>query len=206
MNTRLLLLFTCVALLSNCKSATEPGPVYHYMPLTIGSHWHYFDGTNNYTRTVVNDTTMNGKVYAVVVQTPKYQFPQRNPDSVWYYRADGNNVYVLLPDTTNTLKECMFINSSQGAAGSYNTLTFIGTTERFVTHVNYSVTMQNFQDTVSGKIYSNVLRERIQSDIFHPGSITISTQGDYYYADGVGLIDQIVSGDLTMVLIDYEIK
>ncbi len=206
MNTRFVFLVFSLALLLSCKSATEPGPVYDFQPMKVGSHWLYNGGGKNYTRTVVGDTTVNGKVYAVIVQDPPYKFTHRNLDSVWYYRKDGNTIYVLLSDSMNVLKECTYINPSSGASGSYYTLTFIGASERKVTRVSYSVTRLDFPDTVNGRAYPHVLKQRITSEVLTPGSISEVTQGDYYFADGVGLIDQIVSNGLTMELTDYEIK
>ena len=200
----ILTLVVCVAL-AGCSSPSSPGPVYNYFPLSVGSNWNYFDGTKTYVRTIVGDTTIKGRSYAVLLQNPKSQYAQRLPDSVWYLRKDGNNVYNLLPDTSGGFTECLFINASAGTSGSYATLTAIGS-ERLVTKTNYLVKQQNFRDTVDSKIYQNVILEHIRSEILHPGSISVVTEGDYYFADGVGLIDQIVYGDLTLELTGYLIK
>jgi len=207
MNTRFFPIICSLLFLASCKSATEPGVVYNYFPLSVGSHWHYSAGSSGaFTRTCVGDTTVNGKIYAVIVQTPAYQFAQRNKDSVWYYRKDGSTIYTLLPDTMNVLHECKYIEPTLGASGTYYTLTFLGATEKLTTKVTYNVTKQNFRDTTDGKVYSNTMIEHIRSEIFHPGSTSVVTEGDYYFAEGVGLEDQVVYGDLTMELTGYEIK
>ena len=207
MNTRFPLIICSLLFLASCKSATEPGVVYNYFPLSVGSQWHYnASSAGAFTRTCVGDTTVNGKTYTVIVQTPTYQFPQRNKDSVWYYRKEGNKIYTLLPDTMNTLHECTYIDPTLGASDSYYTLTFIGASERLTTKVTYNVTRQNFHDTTYGKVYPNAMIEHIRSEIFHPGSTSVVTEGDYYFAEGVGLEDQVVYGDLTMELTGYEIK
>jgi hypothetical protein len=206
MKTQSTISLLLLILITGCKSGTESQPNYNYVPLSVGSHWTYFDGTRNYTRTAVGDTVINGNTYTIVVQNPTSKVLARPLDSVWYFRKVGNDVHILQPDTMNVLTEFPYINAGQGASGSYYIISTPNSNEHLVTYVTYYNTSQNFTDTVNGKIYPNVFREHIRSEILHPGTTSVVTEGDYYFADGVGLIDQIVSGDLTMILTDYVIK
>ena len=207
MNIRSLLFLFFLTAVMGCKSATEPQPNYNFLPMTTRSHWTY-SGDATFTRTVVGDTTVNGKTYAIIDQDPfnfgsipdKY-FPKRN-----YYRKDGNTIYVLRPDTMNVLRDCIYVNPVSGASGSYYTLTFVGGSERLVTRVTYTNTKQNFRDTVDGKIYSNVMIEHMNTEIFFPGTSSVVIEGDYYFADGVGIIDQLLTPRGTEILTSYEIK
>ena len=184
--------------LISCKSSTEPSPNYNYFPLTKGSNWHYY-GDVAFARTVTGDTIVGGKTYAIIEQTG--YSPGRN-----YYRKDGNIIYSLLPDTMNILRDVVYINPANGASGAYSTLTFKGASEKIVTNVRWADTKQHFRDTTYGKPYADVMIVHIRSVVqYHDTSFSI-TEGDYYYADGVGMVDQITSGGGTAELTNYEIK
>ena len=207
MNIRLLILFSLVLVVFGCKSSTEPEPNYNFLPLSVGSQWSYI-GDVPYTRKVIGDTAVNGKIYAVIEQdnfnpnnSPDRYLTKRN-----YYRKEGNVIYILRPDTMSVLKDFVYVNPSASASGSYYTITSIGDSERRITHVTYSNTRQIFRDTIDGKIYPNVILEHIKTEILFPRTNSIVIEGDYYFADGVGLADQVVSPSGTEELTDYQIK
>ena len=102
----------------------------------------------------------------------------------------------------NTLRDFIYVNPSAGASGSYYTITSIGNSERRITHVTYSNLKQGFKDTVDGKPYANVLVEHIRTEILYPTPIVL--EGDFYFADGVGLINDV--GYPTEELTDYTIR
>ncbi len=186
-----LLLFICLLFLVSCKSGTEPGPNYNFFPLTVGSFWDY-NGDAKYTQTVIGDTNVAGNTYAIVQQS--------NNDSIYYYRKDGNTIYILQRDTLNIMRDCKYVDPVPGASGGYATLT-----KGRTTLVTYTNLRQNFTDTVHGMIFPNVLLEHIRYEILFPGTNSLVSEADYYFADGVGLIDEVGSFS-TEELINFKIK
>lgn len=191
----------CLLIMASCKSSTEPGPSYNFFPLTVGSYWKY-TGDKTFTRTVIGDTVINGKTYAIIKQS--------NNDSLSYYRKDGNIIYSLRRDTANVFKDFMYVNPTPGGSGKYSIFTLIGASELRLTNVTWSNTRMNFADTINGKPYSNVMVEHVRSVIVYHDTSSSSqfstTEGDYYFADGVGLIDQLVSPSGTELLVEYQIR
>ena len=175
-----------------CKSGTEPGPSYNFYPLSIGSHWSY-KGDVSYTLTVIGDTLVNAKHYAVIEKS--------TDKTVSFLRRDGNSIYTLHPNLSNLLQEYLYVEGRSGAKGSYSYLT-----KGIVTNVTYSVDRFGIRDTVNGVNYPSVIVEHIRSVIQYKDTSFSITEGDYYFADGVGLINKLVSGDATVELLSYEIK
>jgi hypothetical protein len=200
-----MLLLVCAAF--GCKSSTEPQPSYNYFPLTIGSSWNYLGDVTN-TKTIVGDTTVGGKVYSIIQQDKINPMNILNDYLTFrnYFRKEGNIIYILKPDTLGQMKDFIYVSPSVGTSGSYYTITTRGSGEKLITQVVYSNTKVISIDSVNGKPYSNVLVQHNRTEIFQPRTSSIVFEGDYYFADGVGLIDQIVAPSETEELINYTIK
>ncbi len=185
----LILVVTSALLFMQCKKdSSSSAATVNFSPLTIASSWTYSyttgsAATQSFTSTVTSrDTTINSKTYSVL----------SNSDGTFTYLCkSGNNYYrfASFPGLgLNNFEELYLIdtkavNETWSAATS---ITYSGFT--LPVNLNYTIKEKGISRTVSGKSFTSVTHVRL--DISLSGSAVGG--GDFYYQDGVGLIEDSI--------------
>ena len=210
----------CVAacflfLFTQCsKDDSSPQPTTaDYSPLTVGSTWTYSSTEGNldsttFTVTVENkDSAINGKNYKVLSSSDGVNRYMAKIGSDYYrfssFPAIGVDGFEEL-----YLKDNQTVNATWADTASF---TFSGAT--LTANLNYTIKEKGVSHVTNGKTYNNVITVRLDLSLLG----TVLGGGTFYYADGVGLIeDQItvtpppLTGGSpytsTQKLVSYEIK
>lgn len=208
MATLMMLLF------SSCKKDddTTPPASANYSPLTTGSNWTYqyveSNDTSSYELTVTGaDTSINGRNYKVLAGT----------DGENSYLAKSGNDYYRFASFPNIgiggFEELYLKDNAAVNAQWKDTVNFTVQSFPISAFLTYTLKEKGGTRSVSGKTYNNVIFVRL--DISALGLNTGG--GDFYYADGVGLIESnilvtpppLFGGSpyaATQKLTDHEIK
>lgn len=180
------LMVVCIVLATGCKK-DEVGPAtVNFSPLSAGSTWTYEfkENTNSpetFTLTALSkDTSANNKSYKVlsVSNGTKNQYLAKSEAN--YYRLATFPAVGIENVEELYLKE----NETVNGTWSFNTsFVYLGST--VTATLTYTIKEKNITRTVKGKGYNNVVH--VRSDISIQGGLIGG--GDFYYADGVGLIE-----------------
>lgn len=172
----------------NVDSATSPA-VPNYSPLTVGSSWTYRyieanAAPGTFKITVTNrDTIANGKTYKVLA----------NSDGSTNYLAKNNNDYyrfASFPSIGINNFEELYLKDNKAINDTWSgTATFIFSGQNITANLNYVLKGKGESRTVNGKVFNNVMHVRLDIALFGSGI----GGGDFYYQDGVGLIENIIA-------------
>ncbi|MES2766108.1 MAG: hypothetical protein V4642_09580 [Bacteroidota bacterium] len=176
---------------------TPPQDHHGYSPVSDGSSWEYkliIDGdTTALSRKIDGDTLLNGKRYSKYMQitetkTSVRRLYRRSNDTLYsLWGKSGQPItFVEWPHLIEKLGVAWATPNSEGEPSQTDTL---------------RVVAKGISRTVQGKTYNDVLHMEVSSTT--SGSIRIKETS--YYAKGIGLIENNVSGE-SMVLVDYSIK
>lgn len=185
----LILATSAIILFSQCKkddsSPQSAGP--NYSPLTAGSSWtyRYTEGSNvsTFKLTATNrDTVANGKTYKVLSSSDGTNTYLGKVGTDYYRFASFPSIGVSSFEELY-LKGDKALNETWTGSASFN---YSGAA--ITANLTYTVKGKGESRTVNGKAFTNVTHVRLDIAIF--GS-TIGG-GDFYYQDGVGLIDDAI--------------
>lgn len=190
----MLVAFSVVAVFS-CKKKTEDPPAQDYSPLTAGSSWTYRSTTtgqapSTYTLTATNrDTVVNtsgtARTYRVLSNSNGGS-SYRNKTGNDYY-SFGNFAAVNLQLEQLYLKGTAAVNETWQSSVPV-TVPQGGT---LIATLLYNIKSKGNQRTVNGVNFSNVTNVGLVINVAGlPGSIATA---DFYYAAGVGLIENTVN-------------
>jgi hypothetical protein len=171
-------------LLTSCsKNSDSPEP--NYSPTTAGSSWTYTTGSNLFTITATNrDTVAGGKTYRILANNngPNNYVAKDSGD---YYRygaiaaIGANGIEELY------LKDNLDVNGTWSSSQAVNVPGYPPLTAK----LTYTIKAKGTTRVVSGKTYNNVIQVRLDISIL---SVSLGG-GDFYYADGIGLIENNVA-------------
>ncbi|MCW3081593.1 hypothetical protein [Segetibacter sp.] len=175
-------------LLSACKkeSIGDPPPD-NFGPLTTGTNWtyKYTEGTTstNFKLTVTNrDTVANGRTYRAVTSSDGSTTYMGKVGSDYYRFASFPGIGVNSFEELY-LKDNKAVNETWTGTASFK---YLGTD--LTANLNYTLKGKGESRTVNGKAFNNVTRVRLDISIFG----TVVGGGDFYYQEGVGLIEDII--------------
>jgi hypothetical protein len=190
------LLFTAVIVAAlcgaGCKKKTTAVAT-NYLPLKVGNKWTYRNtppGTNNTLTVTDKDTTINGRMYMVLSNTA-------GPSNYWAKVGNDYYRYALtsqIPGQSGLeelyLKGEVALNTTWNASQPVN-ITGFGMVN---IKQNYKITELGITKTVQGKVYNDCAHVRLDLVASVPllGDQSIGG-GDFYYANGVGLITYTLS-------------
>ena len=197
---------------TNCKKETEAaGP--NYSPLTPGTNWtyKYTEGTasGTFKLTVTNrDTVINSKTYKVLTGSDGSTtfITKVNND---YYRTTSFQAIGVNNFEELYLKDNKAVNDTWTGTAAIN---YSGAS--IAANLTYTIKEKGVTRTVSGKSYDNVIHVRLDISLL---SFAVGG-GDFYYQEGVGLIDDTISVtppavfgggpayDSKQEIVSYEIK
>ncbi len=197
----------------NCSKNNDNSPGFasasNYSPLTANSTWTYLNTPgSSFTLTATSrDTVANGSTYRVL---------NNSSGGNNYLRKDGNNYYRFgsLAELNIGALEELYLKADQPVNGIWmasQTFNITGFPIPITANLNYTVKDKGITRTVSGKAFSNVTHVRLDISIASLGAIG---GGDFYYAEGIGLIENAVKVnvpgqaaiDQTIILTAYSIK
>jgi hypothetical protein len=185
-----------------------------YLPVCDSTQLTYIDSsavgidTVKSTLVILGDTTISGTKYTRV--TPSASFPQG-----LLYNCDGGNyrIYQRVPDLgigLDTMLSAMglpvgainipthisatILKTGVNAGATWSDTVFTATPIPFLTIVgklDYTLEAKNTQRTVLGKLFTNVHHVSSTLNISIPlmPPMPLDVQVDYYFADGVGIIE-----------------
>jgi hypothetical protein len=195
-------------LFTECNKSSD-APAEDYSPLTAGSSWAYTSssGTSNKLTATNRDTVASGHTYRVLTNSsgPNTYLGKSGNE---YYRFGSlsslgiNNVEELY------LKDNLDVNGTWKLEQAFN---YPGIPIPLTATLNYTIKSKGGTRTVSGKNFTNVIQVRLDISITGLGSVG---GGDFYYASGVGMIENTISINIvgqppiaeTTLLTAYEIK
>ncbi len=201
--------FSSAFIFGNCnKSNTTPSSE-NYSPSTTGSTWTYLNtpgGASTLTITT-KDTVAAGKTYKVL----------SNSSGTNNYRAKiGGDYYRFgVVPTIGAggveelyLKDGQSVNSSWSATQTFSIQGYPGPATATFTYI---LKEKGIAKTVATKAYTNVTHVRLDITVALLGNIG---GGDFYYANGIGLIDGLLTINVpgqpivtqAQVLTSYDIK
>jgi hypothetical protein len=174
-------------LFSYCKKDTAEPAAPNFSPLTPGTNWNYkyTEGTasSTFKLTVTNrDTVANSKTYKVITSsdgTTNYMSKVNND----YYRfasfpAIGVNNFEEL-----YLKDNKAVNDTWTGMASFS---YLGAS--VTANLTYTIKEIGVSRTVGGTAFNKVTHVRLDIALFG----TNAGGGDFYYQDGVGLIEDAI--------------
>lgn len=190
---------------TNCKKTSSP-VASDYNPVTAGSSWTYISGSSVFKLTATNrDTVAAGRNYKVLTNS-------NGPNN--YVAKNGNDYFrfgAIAAIGANGIEELYLkgnedINGTWSGSQSFTAPGFGAVTA----NLKYTIKAKGANRTVSGKNFNNVTEVRLDISIsgFSIGG------GDFYYAEGVGMIENNINVAIpgqtaiaqTQVLTSYEIK
>jgi len=187
------------------KTSSSPGD---YSPLTAGSTWTYTDNNGaTYKLTATNkDTVAAGHTYRVLTNSS-------GPNN--YLGKNGNEYYRFGSLSTigvNNVEE-LYLKDNEGVNGTWKisqSFNYPGIPIPLTAELSYTIKSKGGTHTVNGKTFNNVIQVHLEIGI--TGFATVGN-GDFYYAEGVGMIENAVTVTLsgqnitsTTTLVSYEIK
>lgn len=168
-----------------------------YFPYnTNGSEFIYTttnnNGTDTITETVLGDTTINGYACKIIEQTTTAS--SSNPSR--YYSYCGPSGYMqrnfFIPGYNVVVDSLVYLKDNL-SAGDMWVNTFSGTFNNFNVTVDYENFYENIEPTrvVNGETFNNVIQIRLDlyTTISSFGGRQFSGSFNYYFAEGVGLIE-----------------
>ncbi len=199
-----------LALLVGCSKEKAPATASEdYSPLTANSTWTYKTNSGStFVITATNrDTVAKGKTYKVLLNSAGQNLYQSKAGGE-YFRfgtfADVgiNAVEELYLKDNQPVNATWLISQAFSAPGIPIPLT---------ANLNYTIKEKGINKTVGSKSFTNVIHIRLDLSIAGFGSIG---GGDFYYANGVGLIENIINVTVpgqaafsqTQQITDYSIK
>lgn len=193
------------------KESSTPGgtATIDFSPLTPSSTWTYQNTPgSSFTLTATNkDTVANGKTYRVLLNsTGGNNYLGKSGSN--YYRFGTIAQLNISAAEELYLKDDQPVNATWVAAQSF---TVPGIPLPLTANLNYSIKEKGISRTVASKAFGNVTHVRLDLSITGFGSIG---GGDFYYAEGVGLIENEIKISVpgqaainqTQVLTSYTIK
>lgn len=190
---------------SNCKKNSVTTTT-DYNPATTGSSWTYLSGTSVFKLTATSrDTVALGKTYKVLANN-------NGPNN--YVAKTGNDYYrfgaVAAIGSSGVEELYLKDNLSVNATWTSNQTFTAPGYPQLTAQLLYTVKEKGVSRTVSGKSFTNVLHVRLDISL---SGLSLGG-GDFYYADGIGMIENNVSvtapGQPSIVqaqlLTAYEIK
>ena len=164
---------------------SSPGTTSDYAHLTAGSNWTYkfTEGSTpaeTFKLTVTNkDTVVNQKTYKVLTSTDGANSYIGKMDNNYYRLASFPSLGI------NTLEE-LYLKSNEAVNATWtNQTNVVYAGQTISANLTYTIKAKGESRTVLTNAYTNVIRVRL--DIAAFGS-TLGG-GDFYYAEGVGLIE-----------------
>lgn len=189
---RLLTVALLIAAISSCKKNTNSvTPNTSYSPVTVGSTWTYLrnssDGKFNdsvYIFTATSgDTTIGNKVYNVFNNSTGGNIYYAITDS-GYYRTGSLLSGLGIPQLAS-FQELYLVNKPTTASTWSTSLQITLLNNPLTITINYSIPSIGDTLTVLGNLYNNVIHVQLNSDqILEKTPVS----GDFYYAQGIGLI------------------
>ncbi len=203
--------FICSAMLFfiQCKKDSATPAEINFSPLTAGSNWtyKYTEGTttSTFTLTATNrDTVANTKTYKVLSSsdgTPNYLAKVGND----YYR------FAAFPSIGVNSFEELYLKDNKAVNDTWTGLASFRYSGTDITaNLTYTLKGKGESRTVNGKTFNNVTHVRLDISIF--GNVG---GGDFYYQEGVGLIEDSIlvtpplggqSYNSKQEIISYQIK
>jgi hypothetical protein len=206
-NFYLILIVLSLFLFTNCKKSA--GKTEDYSPLTEGSSWTYTStgGVTNKLTATNKDTLALGHTYRILKSS--------NGTNV-YLGKNGNEYYrlgYLSVIGMNDIEE-LYLKDNEAVNATWKlnqTFSYPGIPLPLAATFNYTIKAKGISRTVSGKNFGNVIQVRL--DISIAGFNNLGG-GDFYYALGVGMIENTISINVaplpaiaeTTLLTSYEIK
>lgn len=209
-----LLTTTCVLFLSGCKKDDAAPASKSFSPLTVGTNWNYNyvenGNTSNFTVTVSNlaDTT--------VASGRKYKILNNSEGGHNYLSQSGNDYYrfASFPALGIDNFEELYLKDNEAINGTWkNTTTFTLPGNPFVltADLTYKIAEKGITRVVGANTYSNVTHVHVDFKITIAGNVG---GGEFYYAEGIGLIEDQIDISVTgqppynskQTLVSYEIK
>ncbi|WP_157580354.1 hypothetical protein [Segetibacter koreensis] len=182
----------------------------NYSPLTVGSNWTYnytqdSSAASTYTVTVTSkDTTANGRTYKVLSSSD-------GTGNLYMAREDSNYYrYASFPQLGIDGFEELYLKDNRPVNSTWtNTASFKYQGTSIPATLTYTIKEKGITHTVNGKTYNDVIHVNLDINVL----ISSIGGGDFYYAQGIGLIDNQISVGLSgasfnskQELISYEIK
>jgi hypothetical protein len=209
------LVFAAASMLSvsSCKNknVTEPTPP-NFNPTTANSTWTYrneSNGTNTVTATN-RDTTINSKSYRVYTNSA---------GGFQYMARQGNNYYRFgnIPAINAIGVEELYLKDNENVEGTWSDVKQVlapGIPTPLNATLGYKIKSKGGTRTVNNKVFNNVTYVRLDISVAQLGFNVPIGGGDFYYADGIGLIENslIINApgqptvNTSQVLISYNIK
>ena len=178
-------------------------------PLTANSTWTYQNNPgSSFTVTATNrDTVALGKTYRVLLNSSGSNLYLGKSGSA-YYRFGSIGDLGLPAVEELYLKDDQPVNATWQMTQAF---TAPGIPLPLTANLNYSLKEKGATRMVSGKTFNNVIKVRLDLSIVGLGSIG---GGDFYYAEGVGLIENTINVNVpgqaainqSQVLTSYSIK
>ena len=198
----ILIAVLCIIVSASCKKTTSSNSTAtSYCPTTAGSYWTYLRTASDttyqdttMTLTATNkDTVMNGVTYAVFNNSVGGPMYYGSSDKA-YYRGGSLLAAFGLSELASFHEMYMTKNPTIDTAWS-TTLTvvlplFPAPIDTQKITLRYSIAATDISYTVLGNTYTKVSHVKLTSDPITISGTTIppAATGDYYYAEGVGLI------------------
>ena len=180
----MLLALLSIMFFTNCSKNSDT-PTTNYSPTTEGSSWTYVSGTNIFKLTATNrDTVAAGKTYKVLTNS-------NGPNN--YVAKVGNDYYRFAAITaigSNGVEE-LYLKDNEEVNATWSTrqnFTAPGFGQ-VAADLKYTIKGKGATRVVSGKTYNNVMQVRLDLSVqtFSVGG------GDFYYAEGIGLIESNIA-------------
>ncbi|WP_026461389.1 hypothetical protein [Adhaeribacter aquaticus] len=179
----LFFLASCEKNASDTEPKPEPKSEPNYMPMTAGSTWSYQTSLGtSYTLTATNkDTTASGKTFKVFTST----------DGQNRYRLKSANEYyqlTVIPGLAPNGFSELYLKDNQPVKATWKSSLPISIPSipiPLTADLNYAIKTKDTTLTVNNKIFTKVIRVRLNVSIPTIGSLG---GGDFYYADKVGLV------------------
>lgn len=198
-------------LFTQCKKddASPSNAVVNYSPLTVGSNWtyNYSDGTGSsdtFTLTVTDrDTGLAGKTYKVLSAS--------DGSGDQYFTKVDSNYYRFASFAGVGNFEELYLKDNRPVNSTWTNQAALNVSGLPLTaNLTYLVKEKGIDHTVNGTAYKDVIH--INVDINFLGSSIGG--GDFYYAQGIGLIDNLIKVNVpgqsayttTQQLVSYQIK
>ena len=173
---------------SSCQkdiSGNVSTPAVTFSPLTTGSTWTYqTNGTTTFTLTATSKDTL------IISRTYKVLSNSNGPNN--YLAVTGNDYYRFgdFPAISTTGVEELYLKGNLAVSGVWTAIQNITTPIATTINMGYSIKEKGTTRTVAGKLFSNVTKVRLDLTNAFLGNLG---GGDFYYAQGVGLIENNIA-------------
>jgi hypothetical protein len=183
------LVFSVMIFFAYCKkdSGTPAAAAPNFSPLTPGTNWtyKYTEGTvSSFKLTVTNrDTVSNGKTYKVITSTDGTTTYLAKVDNDYYRSASFPGIGVKNFEELY-LKDNKAVNDTWTGTATINV-----SGQNITANLTYTIKEKGVSRTVNGTPFNNVIHVRLDIAVF---TLPVGG-GDFYYQDGVGLIEDGIS-------------